>query len=178
MEKQAWLLFNSQLPASPSSSRVMVWRRMRAAGAVSLQNGVWVLPHTEEQAEKAQNLLAYVKEQGGTGQLFVVNSLTDDVEADVLHRFETERAAEYDEFLGHCRDFLAELERETQEEKFTYGELEESEANVDRLKKWLPKIQARDFMGHEMMETAVAQLQTCQQTLDTFAETVYQRENA
>lgn len=29
-----WLLFTSQLPASPSRLRVMVWRRMKAAGAV------------------------------------------------------------------------------------------------------------------------------------------------
>ena len=176
MEKQEWILFNSQLPASPSSPRVMVWRRMRAAGAVSLQNGVWILPNSQDGAAQAQELLGYVKEQGGSGQMFIVNALTGEVEADVLRQFEAERRAEYAEFLEHCRDFLAELERETQEEKFTYGELEESEANFDRLSKWLPKIQARDFMGHALAETAVFQLQTCQQALETFTEAVYLRD--
>ncbi|MFQ5436792.1 MAG: Chromate resistance protein ChrB, partial [Anaerolineae bacterium] len=71
MDQQEWILFNSQLPASPSSPRVMVWRRMRAAGAVSLQNGVWILPYAPERAAQAAELLAYVKEQGGSGQVFV-----------------------------------------------------------------------------------------------------------
>lgn len=173
MSEQEWLLFNSQLPASPSSPRVMVWRRMRAAGAVSLQNGVWILPYSQERAAQAQELLAYVKEQGGSSQVFVVNSLTEEVEVDVLGQFETERQEEYAEFLEHCREFLAELERETREEKFTYGELEESEANFDRLQKWLPKIQARDFMGHELAETAVIQLQACQQALETFTQAIF-----
>lgn len=176
MDKQSWILFNSQLPASPSSPRVMVWRRMRAAGAVSLQNGVWILPFAEERAAQAQELLSYVKEQGGSGQVFIVNSLTEDVEADVLGQFDKERREEYAEFLDHCGDFLAELERETREEKFTYGELEESEANFDRLQKWLPKIQARDFMGHEIAATAVSQLQACQQALEKFTEAVYQQD--
>ncbi len=176
MDNQEWILFNSQLPASPSSPRVKVWRWMRAAGAVSLQNGVWILPHSKERAAQAQELLTYVKEQSGSGQLFVVNSLTEAVEADVLRQFEMERQAEYVEFLEHCRDFLAELERETEEEKFTYGAMEESEANFDRLQKWLPKVQVRDFMGHELAETAVSQLHSCQQALETFTEAVYRRD--
>ncbi len=39
-----WLLFCPQLPATPSSPRVMVWRRMRSAGSVGLDNGLWILP--------------------------------------------------------------------------------------------------------------------------------------
>lgn len=173
MNKRKWILFNSQLPASPSSPRVKVWRWMRAAGAVSLQNGVWILLYSEESASQVQALLVYVKEQGGSGQLFIANSLTDKVEADILNQFRGERKAEYMEFLQHCEDFLAELKWETENEKFSYGEMEESEANFDRLQKWLPKIQARDFMGHELAETAVSQLQACQQALEIFSKAVY-----
>jgi len=154
----------------------MVWRRMRAAGAVSLQNGIWILPYSQERAKQAQELLAYVKEQGGSCQVFVVNSLTEEVEADILRQFAAERREEYGEFLEHCHQFLAELERETREEKFTYGELEESEANFDRLRKWLPKVQARNFIGHNLAETAATQLQTCQQALENFTQAVYLRD--
>ncbi len=57
MPDSKWLLFVSQLPASPSSLRVMVWRRMRASGALGLQNGVWVLPHRQEHERFLQQLL-------------------------------------------------------------------------------------------------------------------------
>ena len=52
-----WLLFLSQLPAHPSSLRVNVWRKLRASGALGLQNGVWVLPDQPEQAKFLENLL-------------------------------------------------------------------------------------------------------------------------
>jgi hypothetical protein len=177
MAKQTWVLFNSQLPASPSSPRVMVWRRMRAAGAVNLQNGVWILPYSQECIEQAQALLTYVKEQGGSGHLFVVNSLTEEVEADVWEQFEVARRKEYIEFLEHCRAFLTELKREKQAERSAYSKLEESKATLKRLFKWLPSIQARDFWGHEMAATAVAKLQACQQALENFTRAVYLRED-
>lgn len=177
MSDQMWLLFSSQLPASPSSPRVKVWRRMRAAGAIGLQNGVWILPNSPELATQVQELLVFVQEQGGSGQVFVVNALTQDVEADIRSQFEKERCEEYEEFLEHCREFLEELERETRAGKFTYGELEESEANFDRLQKWLPKIQARDFMGQALAGKAIAELQSCQQKLEAFTEAVYQHDD-
>ena len=37
--EQTWLVFIPQLPSSPSSLRVLVWRRMRAAGAAALAAG-------------------------------------------------------------------------------------------------------------------------------------------
>ena len=36
---QRWLMFIPQLPSSPSSLRVLVWRRMRGAGAAALEPG-------------------------------------------------------------------------------------------------------------------------------------------
>ncbi len=47
MSEVGWLLLVAQLPAHPSSARVQLWRHLRSAGAVSLQNGVWVLPAGE-----------------------------------------------------------------------------------------------------------------------------------
>jgi len=51
-----WILFLSQLPTNPSSLRVTVWRKMRANGALGLQNGVWMLPDRSEQIHFLQDL--------------------------------------------------------------------------------------------------------------------------
>ena len=55
--EQTWLVFIPQLPSSPSSLRVLVWRRMRTAGAAALQQGVWVLPQTPEHEQFLREVL-------------------------------------------------------------------------------------------------------------------------
>src|SRR5258707_12693464 len=66
MERPDWLLFLPHLPASPSSLRVLVWRRLRAAGAIGLQSGVWGLPHRPAHAQVLLELVREGERQGGT----------------------------------------------------------------------------------------------------------------
>lgn len=171
-----WLLFTSQLPASPSSLRVMVWRRMKAAGAVSLQNGVWVLPRTKDQERVVQELLNYLEEQGAEGQSFAATTLSDKVEKDLLKRFRELRDEEYTELIERCEGLLAELAKETKKKKFTFAELEENEDDLQKLEGWLKRIKARDLVGGERAAEAVHSLETCRKALQTFADRVYAQE--
>ena len=170
------LMFLSQLPASPSSLRVMVWRRMKAAGAAGLQNGVWVLPNIPEQERFLQDLLDYVTGQGASGQIFIVRPVSDAVQQEILARFRADREREYDEFREQCQVLLAELEKETRRRKFTYAELEENERDLQKLVGWLPRIQARDFFDCGRAEAALVDLEGCRQALETFAGQVYDQE--
>lgn len=168
-----WLLFLSQLPANPSSLRVNVWRKLRAAGALGLQNGVWLLPDHPENADYLQDLLKMIQAQGASGQIFKVSALTGVVEEDVLQRFNEERNQEYDEFLDGTRDFLVEMQMETEKEKFTFAELEENEQNLQRLGTWLERIQRRDFAHAGKANAAGQSLTDCQKAFDAFSAIVY-----
>lgn len=176
MTEQEWLLFLSQLPASPSSLRVMIWRRMRMAGAASLQNGVWVLPRTPQQEEFVQSLLDYVVQQGSTGQVFIVHALNSEVEADLIARFQADRDQEYAELIEQCEDMLSELRKETQQKKFTFAELEENEQNLERLKNWMKRIQDRDYFGAPKTSQALEALEACEQAIHKFADQIYGQE--
>ncbi len=168
-----WLLFLPHLPASPSSLRVQVWRRLRAAGALGLQHGVWVLPHTPEHEQALRALLAEVTPQGGSGLLFVARPLDPALSADIVARFQAERGQDYTEFQGRCRDFLAEIAKETGQSNHTFAELEENEQDLHKLVGWLNKIRARDFFPGEQAEEAGQALAGCQRALETFAQAVY-----
>jgi hypothetical protein len=168
-----WLLFLPQLPASPSTLRVMVWRRMRAAGALGLQNGVWVLPQTVDQAQFAEDLLAYIQELGAGGYIFEVSTLNQAIEDQVLEQFRADRDEEYCEFCERCDALLAEMERETGQEKFTFAELEEAEEDLQKLKSWIGKISDRDFFGGKMRNEALEKLEVCQTAHQNFASKVY-----
>ncbi|WP_426000607.1 Chromate resistance protein ChrB [Caulobacter sp. DWR1-3-2b1] len=58
-------MFLAQLPASPSSARVALWRRLRAAGAVGSMTGAWVLPAGEAHATLFRHLAEAIRAQGG-----------------------------------------------------------------------------------------------------------------
>ena len=173
MAAEEWLLFLPQLPSSPSSLRVLAWRRLRAAGALGLQHGVWVLPHGTRHEQFFRELLAEVTAQGGGGMIFVAQPLDPALPAEIAARFLAERAQDYAEFAGRCRDFLAEIAKETSGRNFTFAALEENEQDFQKLIGWLARIRARDFFGGTQAEQADSALAGCQRTLEIFAEAVY-----
>ena len=173
---QTWLVFIPQLPASPSSLRVLVWRRMRAAGAAALQQGVWVLPQTPEHEHLLREVLHEAQEQGGSGILMVATPLDADHAAEVVARFRADRDQEYREFGVQCRDFLAEIAKETGAGNLTFAALEENEHDLQKLQTWLEKIRARDFCSALQAHAASDALAACESALRGFAEAIYARE--
>ena len=128
--EQTWLVFIPQLPSSPSSLRVLVWRRMRVAGAAALQQGVWVLPQTPEHEQLLRDVLLEAQQQGGNGILMVATPLDTDRASEVVERFGVDRDQEYREFGVRCRDFLAEIAKETDAHNLTFAALEENEQDL------------------------------------------------
>ena len=176
MAEIEWLLFLAQLPATPSSLRVNVWRRLRDAGSTSLQNGVWILPRDAENTIFLERLLAYIKQNEASGQILLVQGLNQMIQDDLIARFEGERSQEYAEFLEQCEAFITEIDKETNRQKFTFAELEENEQNFRRLRKWIEKIQKRDFFKSKNSQAAVNAFQTCHQKLQDYTRQVYTQE--
>lgn len=173
MAEHKWLIFAPQTPTSPSSLRVTIWRRLRHAGAVSVQQGLWMLPFTQEHEQVFTELLREIQAQGGNGLLLHASALDTSGEATIIQRFQEERSRDYTEFAGRCQDFFAEIEKETQASNFTFAELEEIEEDLAKLTGWLRKIQQRDFFPGPPGEEARKLLSRCRLLLDTFTHEVY-----
>ncbi len=176
MMNNQWLVFFPQTPATPSSLRVLVWRRLQQAGAINLQAGVWMLPHAPAQEQLLQTLLAEMKQQEGSGFFLEAVAPSAQVQADLIALFQGERNKEYQEFGERCQQFLQELEKETRVHKFTFAELQENEQDLLRLTRWLRKIQQRDFFPGPASREAQERLARCRQALQTFTTTVYEQE--
>jgi len=175
-QPQDWFLLLAQLPAAPSSARVALWRRLRAAGAVGLLNGAWALPPTEAHAALLAQLAETVRGQGGSAVLLTARAANPAEREAVLGRFRADRAREYDEFAERARGFHAEIEKETRLGKFAFAELEEIEDDLDKLSAWLAKIEARDFYPDHRAQEAAGTLDRCREALHAFAEAVYASE--
>lgn len=65
METFPWLLLTYKVPAEPASKRVALWRRLKSMGAVYLQNGVCLLPETDDHVRRLKMLENDIAEIGG-----------------------------------------------------------------------------------------------------------------
>ena len=171
-----WLLLLVQLPRTPSSARVALWRRLRAAGATTMINGAWVLPETEPHADFLGQLRDVVLQQGGTVFVLRVSVSSPEVHDTIIRRFQADRGREYDEFAERCAALLDEIGREGNAGKYTFAELEESEQDLEKLARWLEKIQERDFFPDERAEQSAAMLVRCRGAVEAFSQSVYTAE--
>lgn len=173
-----WLLLLPHLPAGSSTARVGLWRQLRAAGATNAVQGSWVLPAGEGRSELFQRLAESTVKSGGTAAVFECEAVHGLSDQELIDRFQSDRAREYDEFSSKVADFFAEVEKETRLEKFDFAELEEIEDDLHRLTGWLRKIADRDFFPNGRKTQADALLETCNGAFARFAERVYEAEGA
>lgn len=171
-----WLLLLAQLPGTPSSARVALWRRLRAAGATTLVNSAWVLPETAPQAEFLGQLRDGILRQGGTAFVLTFSIPSPEVNETIVARFRADRGREYDEFAERCAALLDEIGKETGAGKYTFAEMEESEQDVEKLVRWLAKIRDRDFFPDERGQQSAAMLARCRSAVDAFSQAVYAAE--
>ena len=168
-----WLLLLAQLPSKPSSARVALWRRLRAIGATAMVNGAWVLPGTANHKAFFEKMREAILGQGGIAFILDIPNSPPEVEESIMTRFRADRAREYDEFDERCSAFLDEIGKETGAGKYTFAELEEGEQDLDKLARWLKKIQARDFFPDERRQQSVAIMARCRSALAGFSQAVY-----
>ena len=171
-----WLLLLTQLPRTPSSARVALWRRLRASGATMLVGSAWVLPDTAAHADLLRQLADGVLRQGGTAFVLNVTDSSPEVNEAIVQRLRADRDQEYGEFAERCTALLDEIARETGAGKYTFAEMEESEQDLEKLARWLEKIQARDFFPGERRQESSALLTRCRRAQESFSQAVYAAE--
>jgi len=168
---QEWLVLVYKIPPEPSRLRAGVWRKLKAAGALYLQNGVAALPAGAASERVLRVIAEEVGGMEGAAQLFQGRLLGD--EEAVRGRFNAARDEEYTELLTRCGEFHAELARERAAGKYTFAELEENEEDLAKLEAWRDKIARRDSFGAGLAREAAEALAACRADLEGYAGAVY-----
>ncbi len=171
-----WLFLVYRIPAEPSRMRTYAWRQVKALGALYLQQAGWLLPKTERFERALQDLVAKIEEFGGEASLFGTISPGAAWEEKVMRSFNQARDEEYAEIVENEERFEDEIHRETRKEKFTFAELEEAEAEWERLKRWYDRVRERDFFDDPGRQEADARLEAGESLLDEFTRRVYERQ--
>jgi len=142
-----WLLVSVSTAGAPDSLRVHAWRKLRSLGALYLQQGACLLPARQSVAREARRLADRVRREGGTIRVLRMEFVDTAEERSVIDEFNAARDAEYTEVLERVPALHQELAAERDRDNVTYAEVEESEADVERFRSWLGKIDARDYFG-------------------------------
>jgi DNA-binding transcriptional regulator PaaX len=169
-----WLLLIYRIPPEPTRLRSTVWRRIKALGAIYLQNSVAALPASPTAERSLRKLRREILDMSGTAILLSTSVLAG--EAEVRGAFQAARNDEYEEIVDKCEDFLAQVQKEYVDNHFTYAELEENEVDLVKLKNWFTKIVERDVFGADGRAATERAIETCEQSLEAYAARVYAEE--
>ena len=169
-----WIVLIYRLPSNDSRARVAVWRELRRSGALHVQQSVVAVPDTEAFAEDVDRLRAVLGDVGGQVTALRSVPLVEGDDGRLLEAWNEARDAEYRELAGECAKFLAEIEHEFAIEKFTLAELDEEEAEMDKLRRWHERIRRLDLHGAAGGAATAAAVREAEAALERYSNAVFE----
>jgi hypothetical protein len=169
-----WTLLTYRLPTQHSRARVAVWREVRRAGALHLQQSVVAWPDGEQFDEAVERFRSVVHDVGGETLVLSGDAPAGDDER-LIAQWNDARSAEYAELVRVAERFLAEIDHEFEIEKFTLAELEEEESELEKLQRWHARIKQRDIHGAPRGPDADAVLARAVEAFERYTAAVFER---
>src|SRR5262245_36971795 len=170
-----WIVLIYRLPSNDSRARVAVWRGLRRSGALRVPQSVVAVPDTEAFAEDVERLRSVLADVGGQVTALRSVPLAEGDDGRLLEAWNEAREAEYRELAGECGKFLAEIEHEFAIEKFTHAELDEEEAELEKLQRWHERIRARDVHGALGADAAARSVADAEAAPARYSTAVFER---
>jgi DNA-binding transcriptional regulator PaaX len=171
-----WLLLIYKVPSDSSRARVAVWRELKRLGGFYVQQAVCVLPDREELRAGMEKVREKVSELGGSSVFLTLTDVGEDAQTQFVEGLRSQSAKEYAEIVEECETkFVKEIEFERFRENYTFEEAEEIRQDLEKLRRWLAKVEDRDWMGADGKELARAKVLDCERLLEEFEADVYER---
>jgi hypothetical protein len=170
-----WLLLIYRVPSDSSSGRVAVWRDLKRLGCLYIQQAVCVLPDRPELRAELERVRKRIDEAGGSSTFITLRDIEDEANRQIVDGFSANSAKEYAEIVEECdTKFVKEIEFERFRGNYTFEEAEEIRQDLEKLRRWLSKVEARDWIGAPGRELARAKVADCEALLEQFETDVYE----
>lgn len=125
----SWVLLVYKIPREPTSSRALIWRKLKRLGALLLHDAVWVLPATPWTREQLQWLAVEIGELEGEAYLWESQLLLNGQAEALAQQFQARVDAAYQEILK---------------------ELAQDEADLVALSRRYQQVRAQDYFHSEL----------------------------
>lgn len=137
----SWLILTATLPTNPSALRVRVWRALKATGAGTLREGVYVLPDSAASANSLWAIERIIAGAGAEAHMLVVTARDEAQEQSFRALFD--RADLYADLLQSIKEVRGTTKKSTE------AELHKS---LRMLEQQLQTIRASDFFPNKPLE--------------------------
>jgi hypothetical protein len=118
----AWLAFAySLISQRGSSARVAVWRRLQQLGTISLKNGLYVLPESDEHLEAFQWLAQQVQESNGEATIMRVDRFEGVTDGQLMDLFRAGCLAKYEQLDRQVASLEKQLHRSAKKDTASIG---------------------------------------------------------
>ncbi|GII96878.1 Chromate resistance protein ChrB [Sinosporangium siamense] len=154
-----------RVPSHPSRARVAVWRELKRMGAVYVQQAVCVLPERDGVRGLLDRVRARIDDLGGESLLFVLDNVEERERRHLVSAFRENSAKEYAEVAEECEGLLVSETR-----RRTVADADALRQDLEKLRRWLHKVEGRDWMGAEGRATAHLKMAECERLLERLLE--------
>ena len=103
MSEQRWLILIYRLPREPSRPRVAVWRKLKALGALYLQDGVVALPEDAVTREQLEWLQLQIRKANGEATLWEAQPNTAAENKELVAAFRSSREDTYKAIIARAK---------------------------------------------------------------------------
>ncbi|HEY0804504.1 MAG TPA: Chromate resistance protein ChrB [Pseudonocardiaceae bacterium] len=171
-----WLMLIYRVPSDSSKARVAVWRDLKRLGGLYVQQAVCVLPDRPALRASLGRLRERIDELGGSSIFLTLRDVEEDARARFVAGFREQSAKAYAEIIEECdTKFVKEIEFERFRENYTFEEAEEIRQDLEKLRRWLERVESRDWIGADGRDEARARVADCEVLLEQFESDVYER---
>ena len=173
---ERWLLLIYRVPSESSRARVAVWRDLKRLGGLYVQQAVCVLPDRDHVRESLDRVRERVDELGGSSIFLTLRDVEPEVQQTFVDGFRANSSKEYAEIVEECdTKFVKEIEFERFRENYTFEEAEEIRQDLEKLRRWLDRVEARDWMAADGRDEARQRVADCENLLEQFEADVFER---
>ncbi|MDU0206371.1 Chromate resistance protein ChrB [Paenibacillus sp. MAH-36] len=160
-----WIVFIYKLPSKPTKYRAYVWREIKKYGALYLQDGVCIVPDTDDVQLFIGVLAEKVVEFGGQEFTFHSTTFSKEKDAEMVQQFNETRDAEYRELNPALERMLETLEEE-EEWEFSPAQALKVRDDFRKLQRSFQAIEARDYFESESGRRLRLQIDQCRKLLN------------
>jgi hypothetical protein len=172
------LLLIYRVPNESSRARVAVWRDLKRLGCLYVQQAVCVLPDRPELRASLDQVRSRIDDLGGSSIFLTLTDIDPDAAAQFVEGFRGNSAKEYAEIVDECDvKFVKEIEFERFRENYTFEETEEIRQDLEKLRRWLDRVESRDWVGAPGRDLARERITACETLLEQFEADVYERQS-
>ena len=150
-ERGRWVLLAYRLPREPSTPRIALWRKLRRLGAAQLLDGLVALPLDSRNRERLEWLAEEVNEAGGDASVWIGELTSAREERELAQRMAEEVAKEYGAIADEAAAAATSDDR--------------SERLLERLRRELRRVRARDYFPTDARRAAEAALERLSESL-------------